>query len=113
MYITDFFCFRADINRETVLSNEGCPYLIDQLTRCLDASTPDSQSDRIKCVTCGCILNLSNENGEKLSYTSCSASVREFPPCSSISQDLVLNLTTQVSLQSLLSRQDVLSMKKI
>ena len=52
-----------DSNRELVLCNGGCPRLIDQLSRCLDKSVEDGRSDRIKCITCGCILNMANSNG--------------------------------------------------
>lgn len=54
----------SDHNREVVLSTGGCPLLIDQLSRCLDNTGEDGQSDRIKCVTCGCILNIANDNGQ-------------------------------------------------
>ena len=52
-----------DSNRELVLCSGGCPRLIDQLSRCLDKSAEDGQSDRIKCISCGCILNVANSNG--------------------------------------------------
>ncbi|XP_064392703.1 rap1 GTPase-GDP dissociation stimulator 1-like [Halichondria panicea] len=58
-------CIDHDSNREAVLVTGGCPFLIAQLTRCADTTTADSQSVKVKCVTCGCILNLANDN-EKL-----------------------------------------------
>ncbi len=58
----------SDANREAVLVSGGCPYLIAQLTRCSDVSTADSQSVRVKRVTCGCVLNLANDNGNIVFY---------------------------------------------
>ena len=46
-----------------MLYSGGCPRLIDQLSRCLDESVEDGQSDRIKYISCGCILNVANSNG--------------------------------------------------
>ena len=57
------FPWYSDHNREAVLSSGGCKLLFEQLSRCLDDSSEDGQSDRIKCITCGCILNLANDNG--------------------------------------------------
>lgn len=54
----------SDTNREAVLISGGCPYLITQLKRCSDVSTDDSRSARVKAVTCGCVLNLTNNNGK-------------------------------------------------
>ena len=58
-----FFYLCSDPSREIVLSSGGCALLIDQLSKCVDNTTEDGQSDRIKCITCGCILNVANSNG--------------------------------------------------
>ena len=45
-----------------MLNSGGCPLLIKQLTSC--ASLPaDRDYDRLKCVSCGCLLNTVNNNG--------------------------------------------------
>lgn len=52
----------TDPNRNLVLSSGGCPLLVTSLTNC--SSLPaEKQYNRLKCVACGCLLNVSNDNG--------------------------------------------------
>lgn len=53
----------SDSNREAILRLGGCELLIDELSRCTDNTAEDMKSDRIKCIVCGCILNVANDNG--------------------------------------------------
>ena len=50
-----------------MLSSEGCPLLVEQLTN--SSQLPVAREfDRLKCVTCGCLLNTVNENGITFPY---------------------------------------------
>ena len=53
-----------DANRGQVLSSGGCPLLVGLLASCCSLPT-DGGHERLKCVTCGCILNVANQNGEQ------------------------------------------------
>ena len=53
----------SDDNRELVLSSGGCPLLVNQLMSCSSLPT-EEEFDRLKCVTCGCLLNVANGNGK-------------------------------------------------
>jgi hypothetical protein len=56
-------CFNHDGNRELVLSSGGCPLLVNQLTSCT-LLPAEKEHDRLKCVSCGCLLNVVNENAK-------------------------------------------------
>lgn len=51
----------SDGNRELVLSSGGCPLLVNQLTNCT-LLPAKGENDRLKCVSCGCLFNVINDN---------------------------------------------------
>jgi len=60
-----------DVNREMVLANGGCELLTELVSKCCDPTTEDFNHERYKCVVCGCILNLSADNGMYNVYMLC------------------------------------------
>ena len=57
--------FFSDGNRGLVLSSGGCPLLVEQLKS--SSRLPVAREfDRLKCVTCGCLLNTVNDNGSPI-----------------------------------------------
>ena len=59
------FSLFSDGNRELVLSSGGCPLLVEHLKS--SSQLPVAREfDRLKCVTCGCLLNTVNDNGSPI-----------------------------------------------
>ena len=53
----------ADDNRFQVLDSGGCP-LIVEVARQWSSLEAGEGGERPKCVACGCLLNVANQNGE-------------------------------------------------
>ena len=53
----------ADDNRFQVLDSRGCP-LIVEVARQWSSLEAGEGGERPKCVACGCLLNVANQNGE-------------------------------------------------
>jgi len=58
-----YFC--AGGNRAQVLESGGCPLLVDIVRHCSSLAA-EEVGERLKYVTCGCLLNVANQNGESV-----------------------------------------------
>lgn len=47
-----------------VLKAGGCHRIIEMIQGCLDPNSQETGIERYRCVLCGCILNLANDNGK-------------------------------------------------
>lgn len=46
-----------------MLESGGCPLLVDIVRHCSSLAA-EEVGERLKYVTCGCLLNVANQNGE-------------------------------------------------
>ncbi|KAL5477553.1 hypothetical protein EMCRGX_G024364 [Ephydatia muelleri] len=56
-------CFDNDLCRKQLLVSDGCPALAGMVREC-SAPLQEPLSSRMKCIICGCLLNVCNNNEE-------------------------------------------------